>query len=276
MEADIRLLFDSPVAAVRDFRCRCRDCGVSGKEHQDHFSIAYIRKGNFRFNVFRNGLDAYSGLFLICKPGYEHTVSHVHDLPDECTIFSFSASQAEELQGMAGAFNWFFRNPDLHSILIKASPETEYLHHRIIHLLHRPRYAQLEAEQLIAALLQALLTGEGMLPVPLSDRSKRHYLPLIEGVKAHISTHYEQDISLTGLAAMSHMSPFHFNRMFRQMTGTTPYRYLLDVRLREAEWQIAHSSKPVTEIAFATGFNSLEHFSAAFRKAYGQSPSAMR
>lgn len=276
MEADISLMFESPVCTVRDFRCRCTSCSVSGKEHADDFSIAFIRKGNFRFNVFRNGLDAYSGLFLLCKPGHEYTVGHVHELPDECTIFSFSPAHADLLQGHAPEFAWFFRNPDLHSILVQATPETEFLHHRILHLLQRPRYAQMEAEQLMTGLFLQLLAGASMSPKLLSDREKRHYMPLVEEVKAHINTHFDENLSLTGLAAIGHMSPYHFNRMFRQMTQTTPYRYLLNVRLQEAGWRLRHTALPVTDIAFATGFNSLEHFSAAFRKAFGKPPSALR
>lgn len=276
MEADIRLMFDSPEYSIRDFRCRCTSCGVSGKEHQEHFSIAYIRKGNFRFNVFRNELDAYSGLFLFCKPGYEHTVGHVHDLPDECTIFSFSVAHAALLESQAPGLKGFFRNPDLHSILVKATPDMEYLHHRILTLLERPRFPQMEAEQLMADLFGRLMNNADKGPAPFSGREIRHYMPLVEAVKIHISTHFDEDLSLNALAAMSHMSPYHFNRMFRQMTHTTPYRYLLNVRLQEAAWQLRHTGRPVTEIAFATGFHSLEHFSAAFRKVFGKPPSGAR
>lgn len=278
MQADIQTLHQSPICTVHNFLCQCRECKVSAKEYQATFSMAYIRKGNFRFKVFRNDLDAYSGLFLLCKPGYEHQVAHVHDIPDQCTIFSFEPESVATLMPYAQTFSWFFDNPDIQSILVKATPEMELLHQRIFALLQQPRYSQLSAEQLMTSLFLLILSaGSPLQPLPvLNDKQKRNYLPVIENVKAFINDHYADDISLSQLAAIGHMSPFHFNRLFKQVTAASPYNYMLQVRLKEAQLQLSDTRLPVTDIAFATGFNSLEHFSAAYKKQFGKSPSAVR
>ncbi|TWF32763.1 AraC-like DNA-binding protein [Chitinophaga polysaccharea] len=277
MEADIQTLYQSAIGTVHNFLCQCRQCKVSGKEYQETFSIAYIRKGNFRFKVFRNDLDAYSGLFLLCKPGYEHQVAHIHDIPDECTIFSFPAESAALLQEQAAGFDWFFHNPDIQSVLVKATPEMELLHQHIFHLLGKPHYPQLWVEQLMTTLFLRVLSAGNDLKWPvLSDKQKRNYLPVIETVKAFIHENHTDVITLPQLAALGHLSPFHFNRLFRQVTTTTPYHYLLQVRLQQAHLQLRHTNLPVTDIAFSSGFNSLEHFSAAYKKQFGKSPLATR
>ncbi|MBC9931558.1 helix-turn-helix domain-containing protein [Chitinophaga qingshengii] len=277
MEAIIQHIYQSPICEVHNFLCQCQDCNVSAREHHDKFSIAFIRQGNFIYKVFRNDLDAFHGLFLISKPGYEHRVGHVHDMPDQCTIFSFPAANTEHLEAQGEELAWFLKNPDLHALLIKATPEMEYLHHRIFNLLQQPHFPRLCAEQLMLELFSLVLSGgQQKMITPLTDRQKRHHLPLISTVKTFISENISEDISLPQLADISHLSPFHFNRLFKQMTGITPYNYLLQVRLKEAHLQLRHSRQSITHVAFETGFNSLEHFSAAYKKQYGLSPSQSR
>ncbi|WP_185937307.1 AraC family transcriptional regulator [Chitinophaga polysaccharea] len=240
--------------------------------------MAYIRKGNFRFRVFREELDAYSGLFLLCKPGYEHRVAHVHNIPDQCTIFSFPAESADRLMEHTASFSWFFNNADIQSILVKATPEMEFLHQHIFSLLRKTHYPRLWAEQLMNDLFMMVLSaGDPLHPLPpLNDKQKRNYLPAIEQVKIFINENYADNVTLPQLAALGNMSPFHFNRLFKQITAATPYNYLLQVRLKQATLQLRNTSLPVTDIAFSTGFNSLEHFSAAYKKQFGKSPSSMR
>lgn len=277
MEAIVQNMYQSPVGNVHNFLCQCQQCKLSAWEHQETFSIAFIRQGNFTFKVFRNDLDAFNGLFLVCKPGYEHRVGHVHAMPDQCTIFSFPAVHAAQLEEQGRELSWFLKNPDLHAVLIKATPEMEYLHHRIFHLLQKPHFPRLWIEQMLVELFSLVLSrGQNKSIPPLTEKQKRNHLPLIAAVKTFISDNFSEDISLPQLATVGHLSPFHFNRLFKQMTGITPYNYLLQVRLKEAHLQLRHSSQPVTHIAFDTGFNSLEHFSAAYKKQFGLSPSHTR
>lgn len=276
MQADVQQLYHSPVCSVHNFLCRCHDCNVSAKEHATEFTIAYIRRGNFQFRVFRNDLDAYNGQFLVCKPGYEHRVGHAHALPDECTIFRFSDENAELLRAQSPEFRWFFDNPDIQSVLVKASPEMEYLHYTIFTALQKQHYPRLWIEQLMTDLFALVLSSEMKNMPALKARQKKNYLPLIETVKHYINENFMEDISLPQLAATGNMSMFHFNRLFRQLTGYSPYQYLLQVRLKEASIQLSYMGLPITSVAFSAGFNSLEHFSAAYKKQFGQAPSATR
>ena len=45
------------------------------------------------------------------------------------------------LKGQAGQFDWFFKDPDKHSVLIRATPATEYLHHCVLNLLQDAQHA---------------------------------------------------------------------------------------------------------------------------------------
>ena len=278
MDAEIKDIYDAGVFSVHNFLCRCTACSVSAREYSSRLSIVYIRKGNFQFKVFRNDLDVYHGLFLINKPGHEYRVGHVHDLPDECTIFAIPTERLALIEEQAAAYRWFFDNPDLKSMLIPATPGTEFLHHQIFRLLHTPRVPRLWVDSLISELLVRVLATPGgkLMQTELTEKQKRHYLPGIEATKEYIHTHFTEDLSLASLAHISHLSPFHFTRLFSKITSSTPYQYMLRVRLEQAKMQLLHTSLPVTDIAYASGFNSLEHFSAAYKKMYGCSPAAAR
>ena len=78
------------------------------------------------------------------------------------------------------------------------------------------------------------------------------------------------------LAQVSAVSEAHFARSFRQAFGVPPHRYLLTRRIERATALLRDSDRPITEIAFATGWESLGTFGRTFRDVTGESPSALR
>ncbi|RPE05954.1 AraC family transcriptional regulator [Chitinophaga lutea] len=277
MEADIHTLFTSGLYRILDFKCRCTECHTSKPEQSDTFTISFVRTGNFLFNVFRNSLDSYNGCFLITKPGYDRTVTHVHTVPDECTIFDFSDGAYREIRELYGRTR-FFRSNDLHSTLLQASPELEYTHFHILQLLQARQRNQLQIDQLVLEMAQQVL-GSITLYRPnekLNDRLKKNHLVTVERAKAYMSERFVQDVSLQEVAAHCHISPFHFSRIFKSFTGCSPHQFLTAIRLKNAAILLQNTFQPVADIGFASGFNSAEHFVAAFRQRYRCSPSDYR
>lgn len=278
MQADIQILHNSDLCSIHNFLCNCHERTVSGIEYQEQFAFAYVRRGNFQFKAYRNELDVHHGLFLLCKPGYEYRVGHVHNMPDQCTIFYLPSEKLKLLMPQGGAFSWFFDNPDMHSIAVRATPEMEYLHYCIFQLAQESRSQRLWIEQLMADLFLLILSsGRDSNPEPvLTEKQKRVYLPAIESVKSFIAESFTENVSLSQLADVANISPFHFNRLFRQITSFTPHNYLLRVRLLQADLHLCNTDLSVTAIAFSCGFNSLEHFSAAYKCLFGIAPSMRR
>ncbi|MEO7717529.1 MAG: helix-turn-helix transcriptional regulator [Capsulimonas sp.] len=79
-----------------------------------------------------------------------------------------------------------------------------------------------------------------------------------------------------GLAEEACVSRYHFQRVFRQVMGETPGDLQRRLRLERAAHDLRHTLSPVSTIAFDAGYVSLEGFSRAFRRAYGNSPSQFR
>jgi len=277
MNADIHTLYESDFYQVLDFQCRCTDCATSKPEYSDSFSIAFVRKGNFLFNVFRRSLDSYNGCILITKPGYERTVTHAHAIPDECTIFAFRNSFYQELQ-QRYAHTKFFSDNDLHSTLLRTNMETEFLHFTIMQLVLQRSGSKLQIDQLVMQVIDKVLgTITDYTPdARIHDRLKKQHLTTIERAKEYITGNFTQDISLMEIAGYCYVSPFHFSRIFKTFTAVSPHQYLLSIRLQHAAMLLGNSQMTVGDVAFSSGFNSIEYFTAAFRQQYKSPPAKFR
>ncbi|QBR03348.1 helix-turn-helix domain-containing protein [Paraburkholderia pallida] len=78
------------------------------------------------------------------------------------------------------------------------------------------------------------------------------------------------------LAEVSGVSEAHFARSFKRAFGVPPHRYLLTRRIEQATTLLRDTELGITDIAFATGWESLGTFGRIFRDITGMSPSAMR
>lgn len=86
----------------------------------------------------------------------------------------------------------------------------------------------------------------------------------------------DQDLTLKALAAASYLSPFHFARLFKKLTGSPPHNYLAGIRAARAQLLLAETELSVTEIGARVGYLSASHFTKAFRLATGTTPREFR
>ena len=84
------------------------------------------------------------------------------------------------------------------------------------------------------------------------------------------------DLSLSTLAASVNLSKPHFVRLFRNTTGTSPHRYIVQMRSERARQLIRTSDRPLVEIASEAGFSNQSHLTRILLKAYGVTPGDMR
>jgi AraC family transcriptional regulator len=104
----------------------------------------------------------------------------------------------------------------------------------------------------------------------LSSRRLRLVLEYIEDTLG-------QPIKLRELAALAGISARHFERAFRQSTGSSPHAYVMDRRLHRArDLLINRPELPIEQIALRFGFSSSSHFSSAFRRQTGLTPTDFR
>ncbi|TXN72748.1 helix-turn-helix transcriptional regulator [Methylobacterium sp. WL18] len=98
----------------------------------------------------------------------------------------------------------------------------------------------------------------------------------IQRAIAFIRDNLERDLSINELAAVACLSPFHFARMFKRVTGQTPYGYVSGERLACACRLLADRKTPILDIALRSGFSSQAAFGTAFKRVKGHTPSEYR
>jgi AraC family transcriptional regulator len=75
---------------------------------------------------------------------------------------------------------------------------------------------------------------------------------------------------------LANVSPFHFCRSFKQSTGQSPHRYILQLRIEEAQRLLKKTTLAISDVANRLGFSDQSHFTMVFRKLVGTTPARWR
>ena len=135
---------------------------------------------------------------------------------------------------------------------------------------------EFEAEAFGLDLLDVSLASvrPGQLPVRRSAPARR--TRALERVKEAVASAPSAKWNVARLAGVANLSPFHLCHVFREMTGTSVYDYVLHERLSRALDAVLDGGDDLTAIALDAGFASHSHFTARFRSFFGCTPAALR
>lgn len=95
-------------------------------------------------------------------------------------------------------------------------------------------------------------------------------------VEDFIRANLASSITIEQLAETARLSPSHFARSFRAMTGQAPHQYILTMRMEAARQQILQGKEPLEKVAKLTGFSSNSHMTATMQRFWGVSPTTIR
>lgn len=107
------------------------------------------------------------------------------------------------------------------------------------------------------------------------ERENHHDLAM-NNAKAYIDKYYMKDISLDEISLVAGYSKSHFSRTFKEMAGINFSKYLVQVRIENAEKLLRNYDQSIYDISLEVGFNDYSYFSKAFKDAYGLSPKDYR
>jgi AraC family transcriptional regulator len=105
---------------------------------------------------------------------------------------------------------------------------------------------------------------------------KRQYggLPREKLVRAveYIQDQLDTDLTVSGIAQAVYMSPDHFTRLFKESTGQSPYRYVVEARVRKAKELLTTGKFTISEAAYHVGFVDQSHLTRHFKRIFGLPP----
>ncbi len=133
---------------------------------------------------------------------------------------------------------------------------------------------QMHSEALGAALLSRIALNARSVAKPPSAGGLAG--ARLHRVLEHIALHLDAPPSLRALADLAGMGLYRFVRAFKQSTGVSPHRYVLDARIAHAKELLCNASLSISEIALRTGFANPSHFALTFRRMTSLSPRLFR
>jgi AraC family transcriptional regulator len=133
-------------------------------------------------------------------------------------------------------------------------------------------YVDSAATFLATHLLEHYSTGEHKFREDTNSLSHRDLRQVIDYMNAHL----DQNLGLTDLSNLVGISYYHFARLFKKSTGSSPGRYLIECQLERATHLLVSTNLSIGEIAKCTGFSSHNHFGYTFRKHFSVSPNQYR
>ena len=259
-----RTILRTEALSVVDYRCAVAPGTAPFAEVHETFALAYVRKGSFGYRTAGRQSELVAGAVLVGRPGAEYVCTHDHVHGDECLSFHFAPALAEEIAG--GAENWRAgAAPPLSEIMVLGELAQA--------AANGGGDAGLDEVGLAFAArhfrLAAGAPAKGMAP-SAADRRRAVQAAL------RIDAAPEASHDLAGAARQAGLSAYHFLRVFTKVVGATPHQYLVRARLRRAARLLAEEERPITDVAYDSGFADLSNFVRTFRRAAGVSPRAFR
>jgi AraC family transcriptional regulator len=277
LRSDVR--YQGSLVSITDVSCRPSSCRLGGEEHAETPEIVFPRVGVFVRRTGRAEIVADANHVLFFNGQEVYRVSHPILAGDDCSSFVFLPDVVAEAL-------------HLHHRVIRADPQRPYrLGHGLLRLqtvarlqhlrqrLNSPLTTGLEVEERALELLNHVLADIGGQPTARYRQrtdTVRMHRRWSERVKLLLAMQPEAKLSLTEIAGKVYCSPFHLSRIFHATVGSSIHQYQLRLRLALALERLADGSENLTELGLALGFSSHSHFTAAFQKAFGLSPSSFQ
>jgi AraC-like DNA-binding protein len=268
-EITVRSLLKSPSVTIRDTHCQGTCRHNSPEEYTVTTQLVFPYRGVYVRHVGQDQAVAEANQVLFFNATESYRISHPVEGGDACLTLVINEPLLQELAPRAFlrdsatlAFQQQRRRIDARAQVLVA-----LIGHSLRHNIAEP----LEAESLALTLVQRAL---GPRTTHAAGASVGRQL-LVDRAKLVLTSNLARRWTLAEIAAEVRCSPVYLTQVFQQVEGLPLYRYQLRLRLARALDLLAHYDD-LTTLSLDLGFSSHSHFSAAFREAYGRSPSEFR
>jgi AraC family transcriptional regulator len=230
------------------------------RECPGRHSVNFVEAGSFHLRTTGAWHELGADRLFVTTPTLEFSCAHDDEHPVDCCL---SVSYTEQAVESARSF------------LTLSESTVRPLTNRSAFLRLAFRECapgdEARAEALAGALLASLSARASRQPLFRPERLA-WYAARVARAKALIEARYSERLSLSTMAREVGMSVFHFARVFAELEGKPPHRFLTDIRLAHAASRLRDGAG-VTDTCFAVGFGSLSHFVTTFHRRYGSKPS---
>jgi AraC family transcriptional regulator len=133
-------------------------------------------------------------------------------------------------------------------------------------------YADSLATMLTIHLLRHYSATKATLVPPVGRFSAKTLCRITDYIESHLA----DDLKLANLAAIIHLSPYHFAHLFKHTLHVSPHQYLIRRRVERVKYLLETTDWTLEYIALQVGFTSASQLAGHFRRSTGLSPGHYR
>ena len=187
----------------------------------------------------------------------------------------FSDIKMPEMDGIELISRLRKENPSVLCVIVSGYSDFEYMKAAIqnsaVDYLLKPVNPE-ELKRLLQRLEATLMARERQ----MISRRESDAAALAERVRLYLQENYDKPVDFASLADSLAVSAPYLSKLFHEQEGTSPSKYLTDLRMRKARKLLADTQLTVREIADRVGYPDPFHFSRNFKNAVGVSPAQFR
>ena len=220
-------------------------------------ALYYVKSGNGTITSRGKTYPLKAGSLYFITPN--EPIRYCSDKDDPLTYFwiAFYPEFAEEIMDILG----FTKEEPVH--MAKAPQKVEWI---FTSLFEKKSTSSELYFSSLSSLMKILSTEFSKKDAPKSTLRDQ---ALVENIKRHIELNYtNSNFTINTVAQMLYMSHPQMTRVFKEMTGTTPVSYLIEVRLSHAAKLLQAKNYTVKELCEAVGFSDEWHFMKTFKKKF--------
>jgi len=261
--------------------------GYIAENEEGHLSIKTMWSGSSYYKLGRKKLEVNDNVYTILNYGQPYTLEVSKDVESFCIFLKKEIVEdiwQSHTQTLYSLLDGSTANPDINFI------EKPYRHDSTLSpLIQELRYKHLRAvnaqnvwfeylPKLALALLkvhQKVDTEVGQLSAARASTRRELYQRLHRS-KDYLEDNLDKSVNLKTVAKIANLSPYHFQKSFKDLFHQTPIQYHNRCRINHTKHLLHTTNNSVLEICIQTGFASLSSFSKLFKRHTGLSPSHYR
>ncbi|MBB6634556.1 AraC family transcriptional regulator [Cohnella thailandensis] len=263
-----------------------RDTKTKQRELPDHlhdwYEMVYVHGGRGTFFIDRTFYEMNAGsLFLIPGNTIHRAIPDALDPVTSTAVFFHPILLP--LQSLGEPFSYlqsFDRSRLNRTYRLKCSPSLQAALEQSLNEIDRElRASESGVRHAVSLLLQRILLAvHRELGAELRQSSPSPAIGPVwmRDALLHIDEHYSEEIGLHELSRRASVSPAHFSRVFKQLTGMNVTGFIAAKRIIKAKERLLETDLNVAVIAAECGFDNLPHFHRLFKRIVGKTPSAYR
>jgi AraC-type DNA-binding domain-containing proteins len=251
----------------------------------EYLELIYMVEGHAIFNIGSQAVEAIPGDILFVNSGQIHSGCSIDKLPVsyyaivfDKSILSSQSPDPVHIKYIAP----FIEGRYIFPYKIAVTDEKQSVFELYIqNLINEFKEKKPGYELIIKSFLSVLTISAFRYYCPQENikNNRKFYENNVENFKKlimYVEQNYNKKISIGQAARIVNLSPFHFCKTFKRITGRTFIEFLNLYRINEAEKYLMNTELTITEIAEKSGFCNVNYFDKIFKQYKKYSPSKCR